>query len=45
MKRGDLVRYLEGCGCKLEREGSRGLNLLQSQKWQEDFGAQASGNR
>jgi mRNA interferase HicA len=23
MKRGDLVRYLEGCGCKLEREGSR----------------------
>jgi len=23
MKRGDLLRYLEGCGCKLEREGSR----------------------
>jgi mRNA interferase HicA len=23
MKRGDLVRYLEQLGCKLEREGSR----------------------
>ena len=23
MKRGDLLRYLQGCGCKLEREGSR----------------------
>jgi mRNA interferase HicA len=23
MKRGDLLRYLEGCGCKLQREGSR----------------------
>jgi len=23
MKRGDLLRYLERCGCKLEREGSR----------------------
>jgi len=23
MKRGDLLRYLEGYGCKLQREGSR----------------------
>jgi mRNA interferase HicA len=23
MKRGDLLRYLEGCGCRLQREGSR----------------------
>ena len=23
MKRGDLLRYLEGSGCKVEREGSR----------------------
>jgi hypothetical protein len=23
MKRGDLLRYLEGCGCELQREGSR----------------------
>lgn len=23
MKRGNLLRYLERCGCKLEREGTR----------------------